>query len=123
MKLEFGYGKGVQTVEVADKNLLAVLTSNPMTHERGGEEAVRHALENPIGCEKLQKIVRPGQKVAIVTSDISRPLPTWQIMPSVLDELYSAGVAKEDITLVFALGSHRPHTEEEKRHLAGDRAY
>ena len=123
MKLEFGYGKGMQTVEVADKNLLAVLTSNPMTHERGGEEAVRHALENPIGCEKLQKIVRPGQKVAIVTSDISRPLPTWQIMPSVLDELYSAGVAKEDITLVFALGSHRPHTEEEKRHLAGDRAY
>ena len=123
MKLEFGYGKGVQTVEVADKNLLAVLTSNPMTHERGGEEAVRHALENPIGCEKLQKIVKPGQKVAIVTSDISRPLPTWQIMPSVLDELYSAGVAKEDITLVFALGSHRPHTEEEKRHLAGERAY
>ena len=56
MKLEFGYGKGVQTVEVAEKNLLAVLTSNPMTHERGGEEAVRHALENPIGCEKLQKI-------------------------------------------------------------------
>ena len=123
MKLEFGYGKGVQTVEVADKNLLAVLTSNPMTHARTGEEAVRHALENPIGCEKLQKIVKPGQKVAIVTSDISRPLPTWQIMPSVLDELYSAGVAKEDITLVFALGSHRPHTEEEKRHLAGDRAY
>ena len=51
--------------------------------------------------------------MAIVTSDISRPLPTWQIMPSVLDELYSAGVAREDITLVFALGSHRPHTEEE----------
>ena len=123
MKLEFGYGKGVQTVEVAEKNLLAVLTSNPMTHERGGEEAVRHALENPIGCEKLCKLVKPGQKVAIVTSDISRPLPTWQILPSVLDELYSAGVAKEDITLVFALGSHRPHTEEEKRHLAGDRAY
>ena len=120
MKLEFGYGKGVQTVEVADKNLLAVLTSNPMTHERGGEEAVRHALENPIGCEKLCKLVKPGQKVAIVTSDISRPLPTWAILPSVLQELRRGGVAYEDITVVFALGSHRPHTEEEKRHLAGE---
>ena len=29
----------------------------------------------------------------------------------------------DDITLVFALGSHRSHSEEEKKHLAGDRAY
>ena len=123
MKLEFGYGKGVQTVEVPQQNLLAVLGAIPMTHERTGEAAVRYALENPIGSEKLCKLVRPGQKVAIVTSDISRPMPTWEILPSVLDELYAAGVAKEDITVVFALGSHRNHTEEEKRHLAGERAY
>ena len=120
MKLEFGYGKGVQTVEVPDQNLLAVLASNPMDHERAGEAAVRHALETPIGCEKLCKLVRPGQKVAIVTSDISRPLPTWQLLPAVLEELRRGGVAYEDITVVFALGSHRNHTEEEKRRLAGE---
>ena len=123
MKLEFGYGKGLQTVEVPEKNLLAVLTSNPMTHERTGEGAVVHALQNPIGTACLRQLVKPGQKVAIITSDISRPLPTWEILPSVLDELYAGGVAKEDITVVFALGSHRSHTEEEKRHLAGKRAY
>ena len=123
MKLEFGYGNGVQTVEVPQRNLLAVLESNPMTHERAGEDAVRYAMDNPIGTPRLYKIVKPGQKVAIVTSDISRPLPTWEILPTVLEELYHAGVAKEDITVVFALGSHRPHTEEEKRHLAGARAY
>ena len=120
MKLEFGYGKGVQTVQVRDENLLKVLRANPMEHERTGEAAVRHALENPIGCEKLCKLVKPGQKVAIVTSDISRPLPTWAILPSVLQELRRGGVAYEDITVVFALGSHRAHTEEEKRHLAGE---
>lgn len=123
MKLEFGYGKGVQTVNVPEQNLLAVLMSNPMTHRRVGEAAVRHAMENPIGSERLCKLVKPGQKVAIVTSDISRPLPTWQILPHVLDELYAAGVHKADITVVFALGSHRNHTEEEKHHLAGERAY
>ena len=123
MKLEFGYGKGLQTVEVPEKNLMAVLTSNPMTHERTGEGAVVHALQNPIGTNRLRQLVKPGQKVAIITSDISRPLPTWEILPSVLDELYVGGVAKEDITVVFALGSHRSHTEDEKRHLAGERAY
>ena len=39
MKLEFGYGSGVQTVEVPAKNLLAVLESNPVAHEHRGEES------------------------------------------------------------------------------------
>lgn len=50
-------------------------------------------------------------------------MPTWKVMPALLDELYAAGVKKENISLVFALGSHRRHTEEEQRHLAGDRAW
>ena len=87
MKLEFGYGTGVQTVEVPDQNLLAELVSNPMTHARTGEAAVRYAMQHPIGSEKLHTLVKPGQKVAIITSDISRPMPTWQVMPAVLDEL------------------------------------
>jgi len=123
MKLEFGYGNGVQTVEVPEKNLLDVLVSNPMEHERRGEEAVRYALQNPIGAPALRELVKPGQKIAIITSDISRPLPSYDVLPSVLDELYAAGCSADDITVVFALGSHRCHTEEEKRKLAGERAY
>ncbi|HBN55524.1 MAG TPA: nickel-dependent lactate racemase [Lachnospiraceae bacterium] len=123
MKLEFGYGKGIQTVEVPEKNLLAVLKPNPIKHERTGVCAVTYALEHPIGSERLGRLVRAGQKVAIITSDISRPFPSYEVLPPVLDELYAAGVSREDITVVFALGSHRKHTEEEKRHLVGARCY
>ena len=123
MKLEFGYGTGVQTVEVAERNLLAVLQANPVDHERRGEAAVRYALAHPIGAPQLREIVRGGQKVAIVTSDISRPLPSGDVLPAVLDELYAGGVRAEDITVVLALGSHRRHTEEEKRHLVGERCW
>lgn len=121
MKLEFGYGKGVQTVEIPEKNLLAVLTSNPIKHERVGTQAVAYALEHPIGSPKLKELVKAGQKVAIVTSDISRPFPSHEVLPPVLDELYEAGIARDDITVVFALGSHRKHTEEEKTRLVGER--
>jgi len=120
MKLEFGYGNTVQTVEVPDRNLLACLQANPMDHARRGEDAVRYALENPIGSPRLKDLVTPGQKVAIVTSDISRPLPSYQVLPAVLEELCSAGISRENITVVFALGSHRPHTEQEMRRLVGD---
>ena len=123
MLLELGYGNGVQTVEIPEKNLLEVLVSNPVEHERRGEEAVKFALENPIGSKRLREMAGEGQRVVIVTSDITRPLPSHEILPLVLDELYEAGVAKEDITVVLALGSHRKHTEEEKARLAGERCF
>ncbi len=123
MKLEFGYGKTVQTVEVPDKNVQAVLTANPMEHKFHGAEAVREALKSPIGTDKLSEMVRPGQKVVIITSDVSRPLPSYDVLPAVLDELKTAGVPMEDVTVVFALGSHRKQTEEEQRRLAGDAVF
>ena len=123
MKLEFGYGHGTQTVEVPEKNLIAVLGSNPVAHHRRGEDAVRWALANPIGAPLLRQKVQRGQKIAIVTSDISRPLPSYEVLPAVLDELYAGGVLAEDITVVLALGSHRKHTEEEMRKLVGERCW
>ena len=114
MKLEFGFGTGIQTVEVPDENLMGILKANDVPKGRMNEEEVVHALENPIGTPRLREIVKPGERIAVVTSDITRPVPTWRIMPALLDELYAAGVRPEDITLVFALGSHRPHTPEEQ---------
>ena len=123
MKLEFGYGAGTQVVEVSEKNLQAVLRANPMQHERRGQDAVRWALEHPIGAAKLRELAPVGKKIAIVTSDISRPLPSYDVLPAVLDELWAAGVKKADVTVVFALGSHRHHTEQEQRKLVGDAVF
>lgn len=119
MKLELGFGQGTQTVEVPDQNLLGVLEPNPMPAGLTGTAEVARALAAPIGAPPLRQVVRPGETVAIVTSDITRPCPTAKILPPVLAELEAGGVRRQDITLVFALGSHRPHTEEEMRRLAG----
>ena len=123
MRLSFGFGTSTQEVEVPEKNLIAVLHANEVPTGLTGEAEVRRALAEPIGTPRLGEIVKPGEKIAIVTSDITRPMPTYKVMPALLDELYAAGVKPEDITLVFALGSHRRHTDEERRHLAGDRAF
>ena len=123
MKLEFGYGNGVQEVLLNEKNLMGVLLSNEIPHDRRDEDAVRYALENPIGKERLSTYDLAGKKIAVVTSDISRPLPSYRILPALLDELALAGAKEEDITVVLALGSHRKHTEEEKIALCGKEAY
>lgn len=123
MELKFGYANEDQVVNVPDKNLLGVLTANEMEHVHTGPEAVRYALANPIGAPALRTLVKLGQKIAIVISDISRPVPSWEVLPSILDELFAAGCEAGDVTVVSALGSHRCHTEAEMRHLVGDKVY
>ena len=91
MQLSFGYGMREQIVTVPDEQLLAVLTANEMEHARTGSEAVKYALENPIGAPKLWTMVHPGQKIAIISSDISRPVPSYEILPEILGELFAAG--------------------------------
>lgn len=119
MKIELGFGSGVQSVELPDKNVLAVLEANDVEYALTGEDEVRRALQNPIAAPPLHEVVCAGETVAIVTSDITRPCPTWKMLPPVLEELFAAGIRAEDITVTFALGSHRAHTEEEHKKLMG----
>lgn len=123
MLFTLGFGSGTQDVEVPDRNLLYTLLPNNVKYDLTGEAEVKRALQEPIGSPRLRALVHPGEKIAVVTSDVSRPMPTWKVMPALLDELYAAGVSARDITLVFALGSHRRQTDEERRHLGGERAW
>jgi lactate racemase len=68
---------------------------------------VVNAMQEPIGCGRLADMVSPGWKVAFVIDDISRPTPVPIIFPLVLNELLSAGIKRENITIVSALGVHR----------------
>lgn len=127
MKVEFCIGKTSQIAEIPDRNLMGVLTANEMEHKRHGSEAVDFALMHPIAAPLLGDSVREAMervghdlKIVIIVSDISRPVPSYDIVPSILRELFAVGCKAEDITVVFALGSHRGHSEEEQRRLVGD---
>ena len=123
MRIDIGYGNGTQTLDIPDARVLDVLYPNRVENTLRGEAEAARALSCPIGSKRLRSIVKPGEKIAVVTSDITRPMPTYAVMPALLAELSAAGVRDQDITLVFALGSHRPMTEEEIRHLAGEEAF
>lgn len=124
MDLSFKIGTRTQPVSVPAETLLGVLEPHAAAVPAAGEEErILAALAQPISSPRLRDMVRPGETVAIVTSDITRPMPTWKVLPALLDELYAGGVRRENVTLVFALGSHRRHSDEEQRRLAGNRAW
>lgn len=123
MQYKYGYGKECRTFEIEDKNIIAELGQNKVEIALTGIDEVCRALQNPIGTEKLRSIVKPGEKVAIITSDITRPMPSKLVLPPLIEELCEAGIEYEDITIVFALGSHRKHTEEEMKYLVGNEVF
>ncbi len=84
---------------------------------------VRRSLAEPIGAPRLSELARPGTRVALVVDDGSRPTPVSTIALAVIGELEAAGVRREDITVVPALGLHRPMTEEELAQRLGPEAF
>jgi lactate racemase len=82
--------------------------------------AVRDALRHPIGSPPLTHFVKPGDRVVVCHSDITRATPNDRILPVLLAELEQGGVLRQDITLLNALGTHRPQTEAELRSMLGD---
>ncbi|MGI6152940.1 MAG: nickel-dependent lactate racemase [Christensenellaceae bacterium] len=123
MQIELAFAKTKQAVEVPERNILGVLCPNEVEVKLVGQEEVRRAMGSPVGTPALKDIVKPGEKTVIITSDITRPLPSRVVLPPVIDELKQAGVDMHDVTIVFALGSHRGHSEDEMRYLVGDDIY
>ncbi len=123
MKLQIGFGSCPQTVELPDENVLDVLYPEGISAPGDSAQEVARALSRPIGTPPLRELARGKRKIAIVTSDITRPMPSRDVLPAVLEELCQAGVAPESITVIFALGSHRGQTEEEKIRLVGESVY
>ena len=99
MKLEIGFGSCPQTVELPDETVLDVLYPNGIEAPKDSTAEVARALRDPIGTPPLAELAKGKQKVAIVTSDITRPMPSAVVLPLVLDELYRAGVRPESITV------------------------
>jgi len=125
MHFKFGFGNGYKEFDIKETNILMELRQNNVEKGTGltGADEVRRALQNPIASKKLSEIVHPGEKTVIITSDITRPMPSRVVLPPVIDELLSAGLTFKDITVVFALGNHRKQTEDEKKYLAGESVY
>ncbi len=83
------------------------------------EQLVRRAMAEPIGSAPLGQIVKPGERVAIVTSDVTRYTGSEIYLPILVAELNRLGIPDQDIEIIIALGIHRKQTEAEHRKILG----
>ena len=82
MELTFGFGTGTQTVCVPDAQLAGILRAGQAQPPESEQAELTRALQAPIGCQRLASQDLRDKKIAIITSDITRPLPTYKHMGS-----------------------------------------
>jgi len=121
MHIELPYGKGVLPLDVADKNLLEVVVPKEFIQPGQPELMIKEALQDPLGTDRLSEAVGPGDTVAIVIDDYTRPCPTKMLLPPVLGELKAAGVSDLDVCIIVATGTHTPPLPEVIKELVGDK--
>ena len=115
MQVELAYGRTGLTVTVPDH--ADIITPGFIPGLPDEQAALLQALRQPIGCPSLADLVKPGDSVVIVHTDITRATPNDRILPVILAELEETGIRRQDITLLNGLGTHRPQTEAR---VAGD---
>lgn len=117
MRVNLAYGRTGLAVDLPDTTDVIEGRFIPGLADEAG--AIRRALRQPIESEPLAAKVKPGNRVVIAHSDITRATPNNRILPVLLAELEAAGVRREHITLLNALGTHRPQTGAELRAMLG----
>jgi len=113
-EFSFGYGDEEIIAHLPEDRVVNIVEGKPVTPITDVAAAVKEALQHPIGTPPLKDVMQPGDKVAIVASDITRKWVRHDLfLPVLLDELNAIGIPDTDISLIVALGAHRHHTAEE----------
>lgn len=123
MKASLNYGHTSIALDIPDKNYMGTLSPKEISEVANPDIEVRRALANPIGSKKMKELVSSQDKAVILASDITRPSPSSTLLPPIIKELNEAGLSNDQIVIVFGLGVHRKHTEEEKKKLVGEEVY
>lgn len=119
MEIKIPYGKTFQTLNIEEG--FELLESKIQELEAGadGGAIVRAAMDSPIGSPKLRELAAGKKNAVLIISDHTRPVPSKDIVPFMLEEL-RAGNPDIDITLLVATGCHRGTTPDELVHKLGE---
>ncbi|MBI2305306.1 MAG: nickel-dependent lactate racemase [Chloroflexi bacterium] len=111
MRIKLAYGRSGLWVDVPQDTRVVEPAHLPTLPDP--YHAIASALRQPIDSPPLRQLFSPRHKVAVVFSDLTRPIPNHQVLPPLLAEIEAAGIPRSHILLINACGMHRPNTPQE----------
>ena len=134
MKLDFEYGQGTMSANLPDNTDIFIPGETvpdpeclPQDWDTLYAETIK-SIRNPIGMQTLTEMAHKGSTVVIIIPDIvkggNQPTSHRKIaIRACIDELYSAGVEKKDILLLFSNGLHPRTSVPEMKTILGDELF
>ena len=110
MKVKLAYGKNGLIVDLPANNV-DVIEPSFVEGLKDEDSAILQALQNPIASPPLRQIADSDASVAVIFPDRTRAMPSRTVLPILLSQLNH--IPKKQITLINAVGTHRPNTEVE----------
>lgn len=83
------------------------------------KDLTRRSLKNPVGAPTLAASLSPGHRIAILVEDVTRASPKRLVLEALLEELRSIGIEESRISVIIALGTHRPLAPDEMEGIFG----
>jgi len=84
---------------------------------------IREAIKNPLESESLYDMIKFKKdlnRICVVISDSTRPVPSHIILEALVKELNEYGIQDNQISILIATGLHRPSREDELERILGN---
>lgn len=114
--MELKYGSTSFKLDLPPDRLTGVIVPSLALSPEIPEDIIRRALDS---CQSYLSSFKAGEKVVIVTSDITRYTGSEIYLPLLVERLNQCGIADRDIEILIALGIHRKQTDHEHRKILG----
>ncbi|MHB8058898.1 MAG: lactate racemase domain-containing protein [Desulfuromonadaceae bacterium] len=114
--MELKYGSTLFDLDLPPERLAGVVTPSPIVVDESPIDIIEAALDR---CSQFMSSIRPGDKIVIITSDVTRYTGSEVYLPLLVKRLSRLGVADSDLEILIALGIHRKQTVEEHRQIVG----
>jgi len=115
--VHLAYGEHGLDVELPEGTFVIEPQATPGLPEP--ERAVADAIARPIDSPPLGEFMRADNTVAIVVSDVTRPVPNELLLRPLLETVHDAGVPRERVVIIIGTGLHRSSTPEEVERIVG----
>ena len=106
MIIKLPYGQDEISVTIPDSIGTEIVEPKRLKPTANATDEIYRALRNPIGAPDLKTMLKPDFKIAIIASDVSRDYLDDLVIPVLVRECLEAGIAKENIAVVVANGTH-----------------
>lgn len=100
------YGNVPEEIFLPDEWEVHISKINGYDSETLNDRELRERIVNPIGAPSITEGASGKKSAVIIIDDITRPTPCGDIARVILQELQAAGIKKENIWFVVALGAH-----------------